>query len=246
MSTGIWSAASGAAGQSTVLDVAANNIANASTPGFRADRAVFRRELSKAVQRTGTAPSLQYSLVRSVEPDMRGGAIVSTGRPLDVAFRGPEPLFVVSTKGGDRYTRSGSIRVSPDGTLTSSDGNPYLGPDRRTIKVSAQSTLGINRDGSIVVDGTVTNQKLLTVRFDNPRGLEKEGQVLLRARPDAGKSHVVEADLEPNALEMSNASALEGMTGLVTATRQFDMLARVIEAFSTTDHKAATDIMRRT
>lgn len=245
MSTGIWSAASGAVGQETALDVAANNIANASTPGFRGDRAIFRRELTKAVKRAGVAPSIQYSLVRTVEPDMRSGAIVSTGRPLDVALRDNKSLFVVSTANGDRYTRSGNVRMTPEGTLTTPDGLPYLGPERRTIKVPPESTVAISREGAVVVDGVVTNQRLLVVGFDNPRGLEKEGQVLLKARPDAGKPHLVEADLEPNSLEMSNASALDEMDNLVTATRQFDMLARVIDAFSTTDRKAATDIMGR-
>ncbi|HVU01490.1 MAG TPA: flagellar hook-basal body protein [Polyangiaceae bacterium] len=246
MSTGIWSAASGAVAETTVLDIAANNIANASTPGFRADRAIFRRELAKAVNKPGAAPALQYSLVRTVEPDMTAGNIVSTGRPLDVALRGSDGFFVVRTPNGDRYTRSGSLRVASDGSITTPDGLPYVGPDRKIVKVSAQSTVTISNDGSLIVDGSPTNSKLLVVGFDSVRGLEKEGQVLLKARPEAGRSHTVDANLEVGGLEMSNANALGGMDELVTATRHFDMLSRVIDAFSATDRKAATDIMGKT
>lgn len=238
MSSGIWSAASGAVAQSTVLDVQANNIANASTAGFRADRAVFRQVLSRATSRNGGPSTLQCSTVKTVEPDLRAGNIVSTGRPLDVALRGSEGFFAVSTSQGIRYTRNGSLRVGLDGRVTTQDGLPYLDPDHKVIKVSPESTVTVNRDGAILADGVVTNSRLLVVGFQNPRGLEKEGDVLLRARPDAGKVHEVPADLETNALEMSNASAVESMTGMVTATRSFDMLSRVIDAFSSTEKQA--------
>ena len=244
MTTGIWSAASGAIAQTTLLDVAANNIANATTAGYRADRAVFRQVLSRAQARAGVPPSVQYSTMKTVEPDFSEGTIVTTGRPLDVALTTPEGFFAVKTPQGVRYTRNGNLRLAVDGRVTTANGLPYLGTDNKVVKVSPQSTVSVNRDGALIVDGAVTNSRLLVVGFQNQRGLEKEGQVLLRARPEAGKPHEVPADLETGALEMSNAAPLDSMDDLVAASRSFDMLSRVIDAFSSTDKQAATDIMR--
>jgi flagellar basal body rod protein FlgG len=245
MSTGIWSAVSGAVGQSAALEVAANNIANASTPGFRADRAVFRQELARVMSTDNATRSLRYSVVRSVEPDLESGTIQHTGRQLDAAIRGKDGFFVVSTAQGERYTRAGSVRVTSDGRVTTPEGHAYLGPDRRPLRVSPDATdVSIGPDGALNVNGEPTG-RFLFVSFDNPTRLEKDGNVLLRGTAAAGRARLANVELEPGALEMSNSSALAGMTSLVTATRQFDMLARVIEAFSNVDKRAATDIARR-
>ena len=245
MSTGIWAAVSGAVSQTNALDVAANNVANASTPGFRADRELFQQTLANA-QGQGGDPSLRYSVVRSVRPDLQAGQIVSTNRNLDVALRGTENYFVVSTPQGERYTRAGHMSVGADGTLTTGDGKPYLGADRRPIRVPPESgTVTFAPDGSLLVDGAESGSKLAVVTFRNQAGLEKEGDVLLRARPEAGRAMPAsDVALEVGALELSNSSAIAGMTSLVTASRSFEMLTKVIEAFSQADRLAATNIMK--
>ena len=244
MSTGIWSAASGATGQSFALDVSANNIANATTPWFKADRAVFRQELSRAVQSLGSR-SMRYSVVRSTAPNLEVGNIVRTARPMDVALRDPESVLVVSTPQGERYTRAGSVQIQSNGNLVTREGYAFLGPDKKPLRVATDGArVEIGRDGSINVDGIASGSRLLTLKFP-PGTLDKDGNVLLKARPGAPPPVPVDADLEPEALEMSNASPVTSMTSLVTASRQFEMLTKVIEAFSSVDHKAATDLMSR-
>ncbi|MFO0565991.1 MAG: flagellar hook-basal body complex protein [Polyangiaceae bacterium] len=135
MATGIWSAASGAVAQSFSLDVAANNVANAGTPGFRADRAVFRQELARATAR-GEARGLRYNLTRTAAPSFVPGELVSTGRPLDVALRSENSLFAVRSADGVRYTRAGSLTLSADGKLTTPEGLPYR--RRRTTAERAE------------------------------------------------------------------------------------------------------------
>ncbi|MEZ4224547.1 MAG: flagellar hook basal-body protein [Polyangiaceae bacterium] len=243
MSTGIWSAASGAVVQSYSLDIHANNVANATTPGFRSDRAVFRQELARATGSIGSN-SMRYAVVRSSAPNLIAGSTSQTGRSLDVSLRDPDALFVVSTPKGERYTRAGSLQMSLDGTIVTREGHPYLGPDRKPIKVDPNAAaVGVAKDGSLVVDG-VPGQRLLTVKF--PEGaLDKDSDVLLQARPGGPAPALVPADVEPETLELSNASAVSSMTGIVTASRQFEMLTRVIDAFSNIDRKAATDLMAR-
>lgn len=113
-------------GQQAALDVAADNIANASTPGFRADRALFRQTLVAANNRAVPTQSLRYSVTRTVEPDRRQGQLQQTGRGLDVALRDPDQLFVVKTQNGERYTRAGSFDIRADGRLTTRSGDIVL------------------------------------------------------------------------------------------------------------------------
>lgn len=245
MSTGIWSAASGAVAQTTALDVASNNVANATTPGFRADRAIFRRELNQAQGAAMGTRSLKYSLVRTVEPDRRQGQLIQTGRPLDVALKDPNHWFRVSTPQGARYTRAGSLQLAADGILRSPDGFPYLDDEGVALRVRPDArTAAIGPDGILSVDGITTGQRLSVVKFANPGGLTKDGSVMMRALPGAGRPQPIDADLENEALESSNASALGGMTSLVQAAREFEMITRVIDAFSNIEHRTAQEVGR--
>ncbi len=243
MSTGIWSAASGAVGQIAALDTSAQNIANVTTPGFRAEEVVFRQTLVKAMDKNTGTTSQRYAISRTTSPDFHVGQITDTGRPLDVAIPDDKSFFVVNTPQGDRYTRAGSFRLSVNGTLTTPDGNPVLANNHRVIKVDPRSrNVSIDRDGVVIADG-VQGQKLATVTFQNLQGLERDGQVLFKANQTAGKITGTDPLLETNSIELSNANAVTGMTSLVTTSRNFEMISKVIEAFGDIDKRAATGIM---
>lgn len=248
MSTGIWSAASGAVGKTTALDVAADNVANATTPGFRAETAVFRQTLAGALDRSQGTQSLRYAITRTNLPQFNTGQIVDTGKPLDIAIQDPNGFFVVQTAQGERYTRAGTFRLTHEGQLVLPDGATVLGENRRPLKIDAtQTNIHIDSQGQLVsgntVDGpTETLGKLLVVKFPNLDGMQKEGHVLLRALPQAGKPTAYDGDLANGCVEQSNANAVQGMTQLVTLSREFEMITKVIEAFSQIDRKAATEI----
>lgn len=246
MSTGIWAAASGAVSQMTALDVAANNVANASTPGFRADRALFRQELNRVNNNAAGSRSLRFAITRTVEPDRKQGQLLFTGKPTDVAIKDADSLFVVKTPNGERYTRCGSIQITADGTLRTPDGHAYLGTNRTVVKARPDAkSVSISNDGSVVVDGIETGQQLSLVKFRNSAGLVKEGDVLFKATPDAGRASLSTATLESSALETSNASALTGMTSIVQASREFEMLTKVIEAFNQVETRVAQSIAQK-
>ena len=229
----------------TALDVSTNNLVNGSTPGYRADMSVFRQTLVKAIRANAGTSSLRSVTIRTTAPNMGVGQILSTGRALDVAIPDEKGLFVVSTPQGERYTRAGNFAIGADGTLTTSDGSPVLGTNRRPIKVDAQSgNVSIDRDGTVTSNGAPAGT-LAIVTFANLSGLEKDQNVMLRARPEAGRptAHVVA--LETGAIEGSNEMSIGGMAETVNISRQFEMTTRVIEAFSNIEQKAAKDIMAR-
>ncbi len=243
MSAGIWAAASGAVAQINAVDIAANNVANAMTPGYRADRETFDQVLVDALDGNDATTSLRYVRTGTVTPDFAVGEIRQTGRSLDVALNG-EGFFVVKTPRGERYTRAGNIQLRGDGTLVTQQGaHEYLGPAGRPLQVSpGAKSVTLARDGALLVDGEEAG-RLKVVRFNNVDALKKEEHVLLRAEAAAGKPIETDTPVESEALELSNANAMKAMTGLTGATRTFEMLSRVIEAFSEADRKAANDLM---
>jgi flagellar basal body rod protein FlgG len=246
MSTGIWSAASGAVSQTTALDVASNNVANASTPGYRADRAVFRRDLNQAMGNAMGTQSLKYAVTRTVEPDRRQGQLIATGRPLDVALKTPDQWFRVSTPRGERYTRVGSMQIAGDGQLKTPDGYSYVDTAGNPLRVDPYAkTISIANDGRLIVDGVENGQTVSVVEVRNAATLVKDGAVLMRVNQGAPRPQNVDADLETESIESSNASALDGMTGLVQASREFEMVAKVIEAFSSIEHKTALEVAKK-
>lgn len=247
MSTGIWSAASGAVGKVNALDVAADNVANATTPGFRAETAVFRQTLASAVDGTRGTESYRYAITRTNVPQFNAGQIVESGKPLDAAIEDPNGFFTVSTPQGERYTRAGSFRLTQEGALVLPDGSPVLGENRRPVRIDAtQPNIRIDAQGQIVSGDRLTGEqtlgKLRIVKFDNLSGLQKEGHILLRATQQAGTPKAYEGAVANGCVEQSNANAVQGMTQLVTLSREFEMITKVIEAFSNIDRKAATDI----
>jgi flagellar basal-body rod protein FlgF len=246
VSDGIWSAVSGAVGQLAVLDTTANNVANASTPGYRGDRAVFREVLARAGTARNNAAvqrqqwkNVRYAGVDNVAIDTTQGTVLQTGRPLDAAIRG-DGFFVVKAPDGERYTRVGATKVASDGTLTTKEGLPYLGTDRKPIKVGATATgAEIATDGSVRV-GKETRGQMLVVRFAKPGALEKTDATMFKASAASGAAAPIAAVLEGSSLESSNVSPVKGMVDIVAATRGFDACQTAIDAFKDADRRAAT------
>ncbi len=252
MATGIWAAASGAVAQTSALDISANNVANARTAGFRADVSVFRQTLVEAMDQSNGTQSQRYAVSRTVEPNFTMGEIVSTGNKLDVALTDERSFFAVQTPQGIRYTRAGAVRVAPDGTLTTPEGYAYLGENKRPLAVPpAVKAATFTSDGRLQINtepfgGIETTSKLLTVSFERPEALVKEGNVLFRASEGSGMPVATDVQLALESLELSNANPVKAMTGLVSASRQFEMVSRVIEAFSSIEKRTATDVMKKT
>jgi flagellar basal-body rod protein FlgF len=243
LSTGIWMAASGASAQMTALDATANNLANATTPGYKAQQAVFQEHLVSAMLAGSGQKEMRYVGVAEVASDVRTGPLQATQRPLDVAIDG-EGYFAVQTPSGERFTRAGGFQVGPTGQLVTAQGYGVLSAGGGPLSVPPDAkTVSIAADGMLRVDGEDAGQ-LKLVSFEDPRGLELAGEQLLRPSSRSGAARPAGVTLQTGALELPNVSIVKGMTDLVSATRAFEALEKAVETFSQLDHRAANDIIR--
>ncbi|MBA4176803.1 MAG: flagellar basal-body rod protein FlgF [Leptothrix sp. (in: Bacteria)] len=232
----IYLAMSGAKATLQRQDVLANNLANASTTGFRAELQAFR-----AVPVRGDGASTRvYALESTVGHDQQPGPVQSTGRPLDVAVQGKSWLAVQALDGTEAYTRAGALQVSAEGQLVNSAGLPVLG-DGGPITLPANAAVEIAADGSITttVAGARPQQsgKLKLVTPEGP--LQRGTDGLFRAAGGADVPADATARVQASALEGSNVSAVETMVAMIAAARQFEQQMKALQGAEQREQGAA-------
>jgi flagellar basal-body rod protein FlgF len=223
--------------QMRATQVMANNIANADTPAYRAERPVFATHLARA----GTE-RIAYSIDRATWRDTRTGPVSTTGNPLDIALRG-EGYFVLETRGGERYTRAGRFTLDPTGRLADSDGNAVLGAGGTPIAFGpADTRIEIQGDGTVRSENGVIG-RLRIVRFADPQRLRAEGERLYAA--DEPPEDIPRPQLVQGAVEGSNVSPITEITRLTQDVRDFQFATQFAEREGDRQQNAIDRILRR-
>jgi flagellar basal-body rod protein FlgF len=204
------------------LEVIANNMANASTPAYKAESMQFNEYL---IQADEGAP-LSFVEDAAVARDWTAGTLRPTGNPLDLAING-DGYFVVSTPDGDRYTRNGRLALDAAGQIVTGDGNPVMG-DGGPLTVPVE-------DGNVAIaaDGTVSTEqgiigKIRVVRFADPQALAAVGAGLYKT--DASPEPDSASQLSQGMVEDSNVQPIIEMTNLIQVTRDYEAAQKMIEA----------------
>ncbi len=231
----IYLSMSGAKAAMQRQDVLSHNLANANTPGFRAELAAFR-----AVPVAGSGASTRVYALEST-PGYRDapGTVTATGRKLDVAMQGNAWLAVQGLDGTEAYTRAGALDLAADGTLVTRAGLPVLG-DGGPIQVPPGSEVSIGSDGTVAAMGAngratpVGRLKLVTPEAPLVRGTDG----LFRAA-DGDLPADPAARLQDGALEGSNVSAVETMVAMIGAARQFEMQMKMLQTAEQNEKSAS-------
>jgi flagellar basal-body rod protein FlgF len=239
MPGGVYAALSGMKARLDDLDRLASDLANVGTSGYKTERTAtsaserpsFRAVLDSAVDATSG----------STRVDLRAGTISTTGRDLDVAIEG-RGFFVVSTPGGERFTRNGSLSRRADGVLTVADGSPVLG-DGGEIRVG-RGSISVGQDGSVRVGDTIAG-RLRVVDFEKDTDVVRESGVRFTAvpgvTPQAATPRIV-----GGALEQANVSMVDRMVSLTEVSRSFEALQRGVSVLmNDIDGRAITELGRR-
>jgi flagellar basal-body rod protein FlgF len=220
-----------------------HNIANASTTGFRADLAAFQ---SRAVDGSGFA-SRVYTQSASTGWDHQQGALLSSGRDLDIAVNGPGWIAVQGPDGKEAYTRAGDLQLDPTGQLTTGTGHPVLG-DSGPVVIPPYSSLFIAGDGSIsIVAQGQTSQTTSTIgriKLVNPTNeqLDRSDDGLFRMKDGSTAPADAAVKVASGVLEASNVNAAEAMVNMIELARHFEMQVKAIRS-AEENAQAATKLM---
>ena len=225
MDRGLYIAASGMLAEQIRQDQIANDLANASTPGYKGDRTAQSTfgDLLLANSTNGATVGSQSTAVQVAEirTDFSPNAARETGEPLDFAITG-DGFFSVQTPAGVRYTRNGQFSLDTAGRLTTAQGNLVLGTNGQPITAGA--------DGK--VDPRLVGVTLLT----NPR---KEGDSLVTGTP-AGAAPA--GTVRSGALEGSGADPARSMVDMIASMRAVEAGRKVIQAIDETLGQAVSKV----
>ena len=225
----------------------ANNLANATTVGYKSDREFYSLYASaeatagsmEAPEGADTAP-----VIESHWTDQSQGILRTTGNSMDLAIDG-SGFFTVKGPTSDLFTRNGNFRLSPSGTVVTADGYPVLSGNGATIQSRAEAPLEITPDGTVNQQGQSLGQIRL-VNFSAPSAINKQGANYFYLADPNAKPAASSALVYQGRLEDSNAGGAEGAIRLVGIMRQFEMLQRAAKLGADMDRQSVEQVAKVT
>ena len=197
------------------MDVIANNIANASTQGFRREGMVF----SEYITRAGEAPSLSMGYGNTRVVDLQQAGMTQTGAPFDLAIEGAG-FFMIATPQGQQLTRSGAFTPGPDGTLLTDDGYQVLDGGGSAIFVPPDArNVAVAKDGTVSADGVPLARVGLWQPSD-PMSLTHESGTRFSAN---GVQPAEGATILQGYLEDSNVDPLQEIASMIAVQRAYEL-----------------------
>jgi len=217
----------------------ANNLANATTTGFRAQLDQFR-----AVPVQGAIlPTRAFVVDSTTGSDFRSGVIQQTGRELDVAVQGDGWIAVQAADGSEAYTRNGSLKLDENGVLQTHDGLNVMG-DGRPLSIPPGRNVAIAKDGtiSLVPDGSAATglTSVGRLKLVNPptADLVRGDDGLFRVKDGQSASADPNVKVIGGALESSNVNVVDAMVNMISLARSFDMNMKLLQNAESNDTKA--------
>ncbi len=227
-------------------DVVANNLANATTTGFKRDIAItseydlvfanLSTDRNQSVSATRVAPIVGDSIT-----DFAVGSFTETGQPLDIALAG-EGFFSIQTDQGTRYTRNGDFHLTAEGTLANTAGQAVLDSAGNPITLSGEDVT-INSLGQISEGGTVVASIGVT-QFTDPSQLIKEGANLFTLAAGATTEATIPGQVRQGFLEAANTSAIKEMVAMIEIQRAYEANQRMIHTIDQTLDQAINKVGR--
>lgn len=218
----------------------ANNLANASTTGFRGEQFAVT---PLTIKGTGLdARALGQGAVRSA--DMRSGTVAQTGQPLDIALRGNALLALQGPDGGEVYSRRGDLRVAATGVLENGDGLPVVGVGG-LITIPAGGEIRIAEDGAVLLRDPAAPEaqpaEIARIKLADPRGsaIAKDHDGFLRVPGGGVLPDDPTARLVSGALEGSNVDTAATLVEMIEVQRAFEQRASIISTADQLDQASA-------
>ncbi|MBY7852809.1 flagellar basal-body rod protein FlgF [Vibrio fluvialis] len=247
MDRALFLAMSGAKQNMQAMQLRANNLANVSTTGFRADL-----EQARSMQAYGDGlPSRVFSMTERPGHNFQQGSVITTGRDLDITVQGDGWIAVMDKTGKEGLTRNGNLNIDANGLLLNGNGHPVLGETGAPITLPVPlAKVEIGNDGTISVrpqgapaDAMEIVDRIKLVRPDN-QSLFKDVNGLFRTKdPNAAYDADASVKILTGAVEGSNVNAVGEMTSLIDLQRQFEMQVKMMSTAEDMD-KSSDSLLR--
>jgi flagellar basal-body rod protein FlgF len=240
MDSGYYAAMTGLVARTQALDTAAANLANAQTPGYRAEREYFRSVLlgPDAVDSQLGRTVNNFGLLGGDRLDMGQGALTATGNALDLAIEG-EGFFQVQTTNGLRYTRDGAFHRSANGQLVTAAGEAVLSGAGKPIQLPP-GDVTVGADGAVsVAGGVVATVGVFT--FPAAVQLSPEGANRYAAPQGVAALPSAKFAIHQGAIEGANEDVIQGSLDLIVMQRQAEMMQKALTVFHTEFNKIASE-----
>lgn len=239
MDNSIYVALSRQLGLMRKMDVTANNIANANTVGYHAEKMTFTDYLVS----DGNSNRIAFAQDINSYRVLQNGGMRATGGQFDVAIQGPG-FFRVETAAGERFTRAGNFKSMPDGTLTTNEGNPVLSADGGQILIPQEATsLTIGENGLIRSQTGDEVGVIDLVEFEDPQALVRTSSQLFRT--DQAPVAPAESVILHGTLETSNVSSVAELVETTKLSRSTSSTAKFIEVMYDLQRKTANAYARQ-
>jgi flagellar basal-body rod protein FlgF len=207
------------------METAANNLANVSTFGFKADALITEADTRRPAYAQDLPHDIRFVRDVGLARNMSQGALTHTGEPLDVAIEGAG-FFTVQGPNGPLYTRDGSFQMDATGQLLTGAGDPVLNNGGAPIVFDTQGDRPqIGADGAISIGGTEVG-RIGVVAFDNMRGLEKVGDNLWAQ--GSAVTTTFDGKVVQGAVEGSNVNPVRELTRIIEISRAYESAARIV------------------
>jgi len=208
------------------LEHITTNLANAATPGFKAEHLLVLNALSEESKPTDDSTSLSSLIV-----DFAQGILQKTDNPLDLSLHG-DGFFVIQTKEGTAYTRKGDFTVNGLNQMVTQAGDPIVG-EGGTIQLRG-GKVRVGEDGSVFVDESQVG-KLKIVDFVNKQTLRNIGGGLYLDDGEAGIKKVDKPNISSGSIELSNVNVITEMAEMINIHRTFETYQKIIQQLSDQD-----------
>lgn len=224
METGLYVALSGQIALQRRLDTIANNVANSSTPGFRAENTTFESLISKSDR-----ASVAYSSSGETTFAGQAGATTQTGNPLDIAIKG-EAFLAIATPTGTAYTRDGRMQISTAGDLETISGRPILDIGGAPLQIDPQrGPIEILGNGTITQNGNTVGRLGLFLMPGDAKTARYEGSAFTTTAPVEPVTDYSRTGVVQGFIEGANVNPVLEMSRLIAVTRAFEALSNSIE-----------------
>jgi len=226
------------------MDIIANNLANAATPGYKAENSLFAQHLIKAER------PRQLAYVEDIRSyrDFAAGPLQSTGNDLDLAING-KGFFTIQTPEGTRYTRDGRFTLNAQGQLVTSENFPVLAGGAPLTIDPADGQVQIAKDGSVSTDRARNGQflnvlgRLDVVTFSDTQALIAENSNLYSAPASITPTNDLDPNIAQRMLEDSNVKPVVELTSLISVSRSYQAAQQFINSEHERQRKAISAIV---